>query len=125
MPCSVNLNLSELRDGWEVTKGKQLGARKISAVGVSVSWALFWSCTTVAKPGRQKAPLPGLDWDRFVLFFSECLSTSWCSFHYWPPGAAVTFWPKGLRNPYQFMELPPNPRMPWDLPLVMPWTLGV
>lgn len=73
MPCSVNLNLSELRDGWEVTKGKQLGARKISAVGVSLSWALFWSCTTVAKPGRQKAPLPGLDWDRFfVLFFSEC-----------------------------------------------------
>lgn len=69
MPCSVNLNLSKLRDGWEVTKGKELGARKISAVGVSLSWALFWSCTTVAKPGRQKAPLPGLDWDRFVLFF--------------------------------------------------------
>lgn len=69
MPCSVNLNLSELRDGWEVTKGKQLGARKISAVGVSLSWALFWSCTTVAKPGRQKAPLPGLDWDRFCFVF--------------------------------------------------------
>lgn len=32
---------------------------------------------------------------------------------------------KGLRNPHQFMELPLNPRMPWKLPLAMPWTLGV